>query len=65
MTNKLNDSYAKDYSPTEHLAPDEIIVLCKLESLQNSIYRGNTKGFVSKFTKFVFLRDICIIQVCI
>ena len=26
---KLNDSYAKHYSLTEHLAADEIIVLCK------------------------------------
>jgi hypothetical protein len=27
--NKLNDSYAKYYSPTEHLATDEIIMLYK------------------------------------
>jgi hypothetical protein len=29
-TNKFNNSYAKDYSPTKHLAPDDIIVLFKV-----------------------------------
>jgi hypothetical protein len=27
---KLNDAYAKYYSPTEHLAIDEVIVLFKV-----------------------------------
>ena len=29
ICDKLNDSYAKYYSPTEHLAVDELILLFK------------------------------------
>jgi hypothetical protein len=37
---KLIDAYAKYYSPTEHLAVDEIIVM----SSSNSVYQRNTYG---------------------
>jgi hypothetical protein len=52
---KLNDAYAKYYSPTEHLAIDEVIVLLRLESLSNNIFQRNIKCLGYKFTNCVIL----------
>jgi hypothetical protein len=41
---KLNDAYAKYYSPTEHLAIDEVIVLFKVRAFSDSIHQSNTNG---------------------
>jgi hypothetical protein len=41
---KLNDAYAKYYSPTEHLEMDEVIVFSRLESFSNNIFQRNIKG---------------------
>jgi len=41
---KLNDSYAKNYTLTKHLAADEILCSSKVESSSNSTYQRNTKA---------------------
>jgi hypothetical protein len=41
---KLNNSYAKYYSPTKHFAVNETICPSKVQSSSNSIHRRNTSG---------------------
>jgi hypothetical protein len=50
---KLNDVYAKYYSPTEHLAVDEINMLPFLKN----IYQKNTNGLGYKSTSCVIHTD--------
>jgi hypothetical protein len=57
ILDKLSDSYAKFYCPTEHLAVDEIFVLFKGRVYFN-IYQRNTSSLGSKFTGCGILRDI-------
>jgi hypothetical protein len=44
---KLNNSYAKYYSPTKHLAVDDIIVLFKDSHLQ-TVYTKETQAVWDK-----------------
>jgi hypothetical protein len=41
ISDKPNDPYAKYYSPTEHIAVDEIIVLFKGRVIFNNIFQRN------------------------
>jgi hypothetical protein len=56
---KLNDSYAKytkNYSPTEHLAVDEITELLKGRVTFKQYILKKHKSFTSTFANFVILR---------
>jgi hypothetical protein len=55
---KLNNSYAKYYSPMEHLAVDEIIVPYKSRVIFKQYIPKKHKQFWIKSTSFVTLRDI-------
>jgi hypothetical protein len=55
---KLNDAYAKYYSPTEHLAVDEIIMLLKGRVVFKQYIPKKHKRFGIKSTSYVILRDI-------
>ena len=47
----LNKTFSKFYSPSEHLAVDEVIVLFKLRAIFRNSYPRNTNVLASNFTK--------------
>jgi hypothetical protein len=56
---KLNDSYAKytkNYSPTKHLAVDEITVVLKGTVTFKQYIPKKQRSFASTFANFVILR---------
>ena len=57
----LNEKFSKLYSPSEHLAVDEVIVKYKEGSFFDSIYPRNTSVSGSKFTNCVTRQDTRII----
>jgi len=57
----LNEKFSKFYSPSEHLAIDEVIVSSKVGSFSNSIYPRNTNVMGSKFTNCVTKLDTLMI----
>jgi len=62
---KLNDSYAKCYNPTKHLAVDGIIVLFKDRIIFKQYIPKKHKQFGVKSTSYVPLSDIITICLCI
>ena len=56
----LNQKFSKFYSPSEHLAIDEVIVLYK-GSFSNNTNPRNTNVLVSKFTNCVTIQATCMI----
>jgi hypothetical protein len=58
ILDKLNESYAKYYSPTEDLAVHEITVLYKCSIIFKQYIPKKHKWFGIKSTSFVILRDM-------
>jgi hypothetical protein len=57
----LNKTFSKFYSPSEHLAIDEVIFCSKEGSFSDTTHPRNTNVLASKFTNHVMRLAACMI----